>query len=379
MLGAGGLKMAAKRTAFGDVSNTAKNISSVNDDLVTIGKNNGYDAIQKPSAPQEKSAAFLRPAQRPLAGLKGFLSNNSVVHPAAPAPTSVKAPLVEAPQPVTKPRALSKRATTIYKDPTTVDNEQVPQPAVASVLQNNASIAPVHQALGPRQHKSQPQLKVDQPSLRQTQSKHIETFVEAPRVDPIPAPSNYEDAVEQHFPSEPHISQVVVEKIQEEQYVEEMSLLIQEDLNKQDRHLPQPPLVSEPEEYWEEEEEEEAYDEQGYTTAHSYRSRGENTTGGATTVLFPKVTNKIKKELAIAKDIVENARTAEEIEDEAWDTSMVAEYGDEIFSYMRELEVSPFRQTSTDISRFMMPVPLDTSCGPRATMFTFYPCNVYTS
>jgi hypothetical protein len=100
--------------------------------------------------------------------------------------------------------------------------------------------------------------------------------------------------------------------------------------------------VSEPEEYWEEEEEEELYDEQGYTTAHSYRSRGDNTTGGATTVLFPKVTNKVKKELALAKDIVESSRTAEEIEDEQWDTSMVAEYGDEIFHYMRELEVCPF-------------------------------------
>jgi hypothetical protein len=103
--------------------------------------------------------------------------------------------------------------------------------------------------------------------------------------------------------------------------------------------LPAPPLVSEPEEYWEEEEEE-VYDDQGYTTAHSYRSRGDNTTGGATTVLFPKVTNKAKKELEAAKEIVENARTAEDIEDELWDTSMVAEYGDEIFAYMRELEVS---------------------------------------
>ena len=100
-----------------------------------------------------------------------------------------------------------------------------------------------------------------------------------------------------------------------------------------------PPLVSEPEEYWEEEEEE-VYDDQGYTTAHSYRSRGDNTTGGATTVLFPKITNKAKKELEAAKEIVENARSAEDIEDELWDTSMVAEYGDEIFTYMRELEVS---------------------------------------
>jgi hypothetical protein len=124
-------------------------------------------------------------------------------------------------------------------------------------------------------------------------------------------------------------------------HAEEVALQIQREIDREERRLPPLPLVSEPEEYWEEEEEE-VYDEQGYTTAHSYRSRGDNTTGGATTVLFPKVTNKVKKELAIAKEIVESSRTLEEIEDEAWDTSMVAEYGDEIFSYMRELEVSFF-------------------------------------
>jgi hypothetical protein len=110
-------------------------------------------------------------------------------------------------------------------------------------------------------------------------------------------------------------------------------------IERQLRQLPAPPLVSEPEEYWEDEEEE-IYDEQGYATAHSYPSRGDNTTGGATTVLFPKVTNKVKSELAAAKAFVESSRTVEEIEDEQWDTSMVAEYGDEIFAYMRELEVS---------------------------------------
>ena len=35
-------------------------------------------------------------------------------------------------------------------------------------------------------------------------------------------------------------------------------------------------------------------------------------------------------------------QTEEELEEEAWDVSMVAEYGDEIFAYMRELEVISF-------------------------------------
>jgi hypothetical protein len=117
--------------------------------------------------------------------------------------------------------------------------------------------------------------------------------------------------------------------------------------------------VSEPEEYWEDEEEE-IYDEQGYTTAHSYRSRGDNTTGGATTVLFPKVTKKVEREIAAAKELVERSRTQDEIDDEQWDTSMVAEYGDEIFAYMRELEVSFCKS-------FLVPerVPGDLPCDPR--------------
>jgi hypothetical protein len=97
------------------------------------------------------------------------------------------------------------------------------------------------------------------------------------------------------------------------------------------------PAPPEPEEYWDEDEDN--YDEEGYVTARSYRSKGEKTTGGATTVLFPHANQKVKREIAAAKELVEATRTAEEIEDECYDTSMVAEYGDEIFDYMKHLEV----------------------------------------
>jgi G2/mitotic-specific cyclin 3/4 len=341
MLGAGGLKMAAKRTAFGDVSNTAKNISAAHDDLETVGKNNGYDIVEKPSVPQE-NAAFLRPAQRPLAGLKGFLGNNSVVNTTAATSLATKASLVEAQQPLAKPRTLSKRTTTIYKDSAVLDSNQSSQLTALPASNINAQVAPVHQSLGPREHKSQPQLKADEAPLRRTQSKVIETSVEVSQEEPGPIESNHQDGPEKLANQTEERKQKTAEDICHENQEAELAIQIRKELDRQDRQLPPPPLVSEPEEYWEEEEEEELYDEQGYTTAHSYRSRGDNTTGGATTVLFPKVTNKVKKELAIAKDIVENSRTAEEIEDEAWDTSMVAEYGDEIFQYMRELEVRLF-------------------------------------
>ncbi|RYP48955.1 hypothetical protein DL768_005227 [Monosporascus sp. mg162] len=103
-------------------------------------------------------------------------------------------------------------------------------------------------------------------------------------------------------------------------------------------HLPSVPAEDHPElsDY-----DEDYYDDQGYTTAHSNRSRGDNTTGGATTVMFPpKLSKKDAAELETAKQIVESKRTDEEVEEEAWDVSMVAEYGDEIFDYMRELEMT---------------------------------------
>ncbi|KAI0525670.1 hypothetical protein F5B22DRAFT_590982 [Xylaria bambusicola] len=88
-------------------------------------------------------------------------------------------------------------------------------------------------------------------------------------------------------------------------------------------------------------EEEHCYDDKGYTTAHSYRSHGDNTTGGVTTVMFPpKITKKGQAEIEAAKQIVESRRTTDEIQEDAWDISMVAEYGDEIFQYMKKQEMT---------------------------------------
>jgi G2/mitotic-specific cyclin 3/4 len=328
MLGGNGIRAAAKRTAFGDVSNVSKNLNVVVDESAGINKAQIEDRPQKISVAQDKPATFLRPAQRPLAGLKGLLGSNNATS------TSAKSQDNDNQAAAAKPKTLTRRATTaIYRDPGMVE-----QPSQSATTQSNAPVAPVYQHLGPRQFKSQPQLKTAEPAPRHVQSKYVEVLHEEHQeVDFAPA-SVYEDAVEQHLTSsEDHLQDPLSEDIRQD---EEVALQVQDDMYRDERQLPSIPLVSEPEEYWPEEDEEEIYDEQGYSTAHSYRSRGENTTGGATTVLFPKITSKTKKELAMAKEIVEGAKTFEEIEDEAWDTSMVAEYGDEIFGYMRELEVS---------------------------------------
>ncbi|KAE9373638.1 hypothetical protein N431DRAFT_465916 [Stipitochalara longipes BDJ] len=335
MLQVGGLKAAAKRTAFGDVSNTAKSLSTVHDDSVITGKH-VYQEIVKPVVAQEKSSAFLRPAQRPLNGAVAkaplAITSSTSSDPISNIPRAlpeVKGAAVK--------RTLSKKNTSIYKDADAENAQPSQVDANQAVRPGSAPVPPVHQSLGPRQHKSQPQInhltKPELPSLRRTLSKlPSNTHVDASQEDALHSDPVYEDAQEVQIATSDEVyeNQLRLER-------EEKELAAKEIIERQLRQLPAPPLVSEPEEYWEEDEEE-MYDEQGYTTAHSNPSRGDNTTGGATTVLFPKVTNKVRNELAAAKSFVEASRTIEEIEDEQWDTSMVAEYGDEIFAYMRELE-----------------------------------------
>ena len=66
------------------------------------------------------------------------------------------------------------------------------------------------------------------------------------------------------------------------------------------------------------------------------RSRhGDNTTGVTTQVMVPKWTSKARNEISR----LNQHYAALQDEDEEADISMVAEYGDDIFAYMRELEV----------------------------------------
>lgn len=206
----------------------------------------------------------------------------------------------------------------------------------------------------PRHYKSQPQLKTEQPVLRRTQSRYINKYEKINDVDyEVDLPDDiteaaYEDAVEQ-FPrdiSNPaqdenaEVEEVGGRQTLNVEFAPDSHAAIAASI-KSDKTLPAPAAAvnSEPEEYWDEDEEQEMYDEQGYTTAHSYRSHGDNTTQGVTSLVAPKVTVGIEKELEMAKAIVLQSLSEEEIEEEAWDVSMVAEYGDEIFEYMRQLEV----------------------------------------
>lgn len=70
-----------------------------------------------------------------------------------------------------------------------------------------------------------------------------------------------------------------------------------------------------------------------------YRFRGETTTGSTTTMVYPRATAAMEREILQAQSIVEANQTEEEIEEDFYDPSMVAEYSTEIFEYLREKEV----------------------------------------
>ena len=335
-----GFRGPAKRAAFGDMTNVAKNVGNGRDEAksvkIQVANGTSYSsasvAIAKENGVHSKDS-FSRPAQRSVA-----LATKPRVSAENRLPEPPKKAVRNAHQEHIVPNNTSKDIHTTKASIVTQTSQQVP-------------------ALQPRHHKSQPQLKPQQPTLRRTQSKQFEKF--APRPDLVEESyldaepvvmtrheadytrthAAYHDSLylpledDEHLPVN-HEDDCVDLPSRLPEISEEEALV---SISYQETHLP---AMSEPEECWDEEEDEEDYDDQdqAYTTAHSFRSR-DYTSGGATTVLAPRVTAKIQRELEEARIEVETTRSPDDIEEELWDVSMVAEYGDEIFEYMRKLEV----------------------------------------
>lgn len=337
-----GFRGPAKRAAFGDMTNVAKNVGNGRDEAknVKIQVVNGTShgpasvALGRENTGYNKES-FSRPAQRStVLATKSKATNENQIH-----------------EP-TRRSARNAQQEQIGSNNTSKDIHITK----ASIVAQTSHQAP---ALQPRHHKSQPQLKQQQPTLRRTQSKQFEKL--APRPDPVEEESYLEEEVEpvvmarheanytrthaayldslylpledeEHLPVN-HEDDCVDLPSKLPEISEEEALV---SISYQETHIP---AMSEPEECWDEEDDEDYDDQdQAYTTAHSFRSR-DYTSGGATTVLAPRVTAKIQRELEDAAVDVEHTRSPDDIEEELWDVSMVAEYGDEIFEYMRKLEV----------------------------------------
>lgn len=324
----GANKGAAKRAAFGDVSNTAKPIHAGRDDISLAGKKQTKGA-EKAALIVEKKSSLAQPAQRPMsmAGMKGLLSNVPNAKPIEPSKQ-----IAMQQQTANTRKILNKRAT-VFKDASEPSNNkcEITSKETNTELEegdNKASLAQASAAAKRTTTKEAATHEEAKPVLEDTEENSIvdsevdeaeKALLEADD-DHCKVQDHSEDPKPRELPAAPEVP--------ESHRVAKA--------HRDSASTSHAPAQSEPEDWDEEDEHEE---EDGYITARSYRSRGENTTGGATTVLFPKFTQQVRRELALAEQVVEATRTEEDIEDEWYDTSMVAEYSEEIFEYMREQEV----------------------------------------
>lgn len=388
-----GLNGAPKRTVFGDVSNTAYaqvDKAAKNKDLAkprSFLDTNQLDKIAVPAKVKQtvkdvgiNAGAYLRPAQRangPLPGHQGSAMPKLSAHLDVP---------------LAKPTAI-KRTTFVLSDN---QSSAIPKgPSHASIASTDTASEVEKRLKNPRHFKSQPQLRSGfqmNPAVSRVAKQHsnsagelitldraeiqrevyqpqphsidsVQPAIQRPELDPDnqqylhiddgASDVLYEDALENlgtlssSIETDADIGQEQEDLLREVGYTHEQ---VSEYDHGQDTLPPVPShsrnnalansVNTEPEENWDGEDDDgDYYEEQGYTTAHSYRSHGDNTTGGVTIIVAPKVTAKVRNELELARLYVEQHTNEDQVEEESWDTSMVAEYGDEIFAYMRSIEV----------------------------------------
>ncbi|KAG6001311.1 hypothetical protein E4U54_001106 [Claviceps lovelessii] len=391
-----GLRGPARRAAFGDVTNMSKSMVGGgglhNGKLSKVQTANGIASttlINKENAPYTRGAkdSLARPAQRPTTASSNK-PNVTVFSDAARKPAAI--------YPVQDARAVSSAAGVVRSGhPTAAAAATTIAAAAAAAAQPrtvctssdkeaalpSSTAAADAMPMQPRHHKSQPHLKQSlQPMLRRTQSKQFESLdhaadksardsATAASSDLITIPASI---VEEQMYADLSYCADDDELLHQVNHVDACPDLSSKlDLISEDGHPIHNPakeahtqLLSEPEEYWDDEEDEDYDDQdQAYTTAHSFRSQN-MTTGGVTTILAPAITSKIQRELEEAKLQVQQTRSSDDVEEEMWDVSMVAEYGEEIFEYMRELEIKMqpnphYMEMQTEIQWTMRSVLMD--------------------
>jgi G2/mitotic-specific cyclin 3/4 len=304
---------------FADVSNTSRQ-SIAKDDMSVAGKKKDAivlkDAATVSTKELEKPGALLRPAQRPLTNIT-LKSNASNDNRSTVTAASKHVVIATAQQNINSRITLSKKTTTVLHEPRV---DPVPESTTALVA-THRSLSSQTTSFPKEDRAPAPVERAGKPLSKEAGAvRPVEIDVKAKRIETL-VPKQVKDA------------RVEVEEEKHEYLdaLEEQARVIE-----QERHDELAKLDNE--EYWDEDEEQEYYDADGYTTARSLRSRSDNTTGGVTLILAPKITAKTQRELEAAKQFVELNRSPEDVEDEQWDTSMVAEYGEEIFEYMHALE-----------------------------------------
>lgn len=300
---------AANKKVLGEANTNVKITQPAKDDSA-LDKKAGA-GIVKPTA------AFARPAARPLAAKStssqnvptGLNSNTTSVAPVAPKPQA----LAQISETVADPpkKLVIKKSTKVLKAADTVTQSEVEIKKPVTSLPSQ----PDQTSMLPDQQGGVP---IPRKEVRKTEIVPL-------RGEPVsrPAPTG----IPAGFSSPEEYMM----------YLEAHAGHAQGSHAKFDRAVSVLPSNALATEQYYEEEDDDYYYEDGYTTSRSFALHGEST-GGVTTVLAPRHTDKVEQELEKARVFVETTRAPEDMEDEQWDTSMVAEYGDEIFGYMKNLE-----------------------------------------
>ena len=350
MAAMGAVKLPAKRTAFGDVSNTVRGNQTARDLAALSSKPQQFQVDKK------TTTSLQQPAQRPaslVTGLKELVKSSVMTSKPTAETSSSSTSIIQ--------RTLSKKNTTVFKDYSTV-----PKPLDKDLNIQKATVAkepllPLDKNIVPSVNSFTTTSKVDEPekvrktkSIQSIKAAKVEPNVQAPVAhqstsarlsanslnhSSVEAQSSIVDSKHQSLLRKTPLPTSLSVEPSNKPSTKTVSGKPEAAFNK---NGPQP--VSEPEEYCDEDYEEEAenYEDDGYVTARSFRSKADNFTGNLTTTIVLRFSNKVEKELDAAAAIVTLSRPMIELEDEAWDVTMVSEYKEEIFDYYKELEVSFF-------------------------------------
>lgn len=374
-----GLKAAPKRTAFGDVSNIAAGARPSKDDSSLPIKPGLQPTIKSVQPLHERKSVGLIGPQRPrsVSALKSIITgaNNKIVseHTLNSTTETGQVPA----QAVAAKKTLSKRHTTIFKDSglsavQETDNSlqesttskaqftKYPEVKESGVVSGKLHgdhqpclLPPTSQVfIEPIKESEDPQTETSLPGIAEVSLgtglssdpnnepalKEAVTTVSEASSYLVTLREQLGDVASDFQPALSATNAVAVNKAETQQITVANLANPIETVPPLNPHHTYVQGLIEQEEYWDEEDDDN-YEEEDYVTARSFRSRGENTTGAATAVLFPQMNQRSRKEIAAAKQLVEATRSPEEVEDESYDTSMVAEYGDEIFEYMKQLEL----------------------------------------
>lgn len=239
------------------------------------------DLVEKPTLQATEKPALSQPAQRPasVAGTKGRLNTvlTKPVNPAGKAQTKT-----------------TKRNNVVFRD-----NENL-EPVIEKEASKESATA----------------VRREPAVEEQAKSKEVE---KVGKVDSASASGKKEVIFASTVSSKESVS--TTDKLETDE-VDDVSVAVASIQNPM-------PNLSQPEEDWDEDD----------TSSHFPHS--DNTTGGLTTVVFPKYSAQTRHEIRQATEMVEATRTEEDIMEDFYDTSMVAEYTNEIFLFMRQKEVRP--------------------------------------